>query len=105
LKNHDSFSKLLRPILGFLRSSDARVASGDRPAPPGYLDKLNRHRRKGGRAFPEGKALDRQRRRSRQAANFVRPHTENVAAQRTAGTPNAALTGRTIAPTASIQTH
>ena len=36
---------------------------------------------------------------------FVRPHTANVAAQRAAGPPIAVLTGRTIAPTASIQTH
>jgi hypothetical protein len=54
---------------------------------------------------PLSQALDRQRPRSRQAANFVHPHTENVAPQRTAGTAIAVLTGRTIVPTASIQTH
>ena len=35
---------------------------------------------------------------------FFRPHTENVAPKRTASTPIAVLTGRTIVPTTSIQT-
>ena len=52
-----------------------------------------------------GRHLDRQRPPSRQTANFVRPHTANVAAQRTAGPPIAVLTSRTIAATTSIQTH
>jgi hypothetical protein len=37
--------------------------------------------------------------------HLARPHTTNVAAQRTAGPPIAVLTGRTIAATTSIQTH
>ena len=54
---------------------------------------------------------DRSRRRSTGNARarakplFVRPHAANVAAQRAAGPPIAVLTTRTIAPTASIQTH
>ena len=48
-------------------------------------------------------ALDRQRLRSRQAANLACRPTANVAAQRPAGPSIPVLTSRAIAPTASIQ--
>jgi len=54
---------------------------------------------------PLSQALDCHRPPSRQTANLVRPHTTNVAAQRSVGPPIAVLTGRTIAATTSIQTH
>ena len=50
-------------------------------------------------------ALDRQRPRSRQAPIFVRLHAASLAAQHAAGPPMAVLTGTTIAPPPSIQTH
>ena len=43
--------------------------------------------------------------RSRQAAIFLRLHTENVAPQRIAGTPIAVLPSRTILPSPSMQIH
>ena len=50
-------------------------------------------------------ALDRQRPHSRQAANFARPRTANVASQGRASPSVAVLAGKTIAQTTSIQTH
>ena len=54
---------------------------------------------------PPSQALERQRPPARQTGNLVRPHTANVAAQRTGSPPIAVLTRRTIAATTSIQTH
>ena len=54
---------------------------------------------------PPSQALERQRPPARQTGNLVRPHTANVAAQRTGSPPIAVLTRRTIAATLSIQTH
>ena len=45
------------------------------------------------------RAIDCQRPPSRQIANFVRPHTANVAAQSAATPPIVVFTARTIAPT------
>jgi hypothetical protein len=45
------------------------------------------------------RAIDCQQPPSRQIANFVRPHTANVAAQSAATPPIVVFTARTIAPT------
>jgi hypothetical protein len=50
-------------------------------------------------------ALDRQRSHSRQAANFARPRTANVASQGRAARRSPYSLGKTSAQTPSIQTH
>jgi hypothetical protein len=89
----------LRPSRAVVSRSTLRHRSGSTPHDLTAVDRRSYWHQ------PLSQALDRQRPRSRQVANFIRPHTENVAPQRTIGTPIAVLTGRTIVPTTSIQIH